>query len=156
MLVRSVSLPRGGVFSGLSKTVSSLFFGSQSASEVQDIRRVLTYHDELAGTMALALTTKYLRRWQISQVSEKVLTQTVLSACFKCMRVQHDQVVSDIDVVSLLKDLVLIAGWMHTVSDLSVQTVDMQLCDNNVAILFKVSNDSLSELGVGMEIFCNT
>ena len=57
-------------------------------------------------------------------------------------------------MVALLKDLVLVAGWMHTFPDLSLQSVDMQLCDNNVAILFKVSSDSLSEFGIGEKMLC--
>ena len=78
--MRSIALPGSGVFSGLGRRVSSLFFGSQSGSDVQDIRRVLTYHDELAGPVALALTTMNLRQWKISQVSEEVHHVLSLSA----------------------------------------------------------------------------
>lgn len=53
--------------------------------------------------------------------------------------------------MSLIKDLVLVAGWLDVLSDPSVWMIDMQVCVENAAILFKVSNDGPScTFGLGM------
>lgn len=63
------------------------------------------------------------------------------------------QIVSDVDIASLIKDLVLVAGWMDVHSDPSVWIIDMQVCVEHTAILFKVSNDRPSgTFGLGTYI----
>lgn len=60
--------------SGISRRVSSLFFGSQSA-EVQELRRTVVCKDEEMETLALVLTSSNLQRWLVAdQFSEEVCT----------------------------------------------------------------------------------
>ena len=59
------------------------------------------------------------------------------------------QLLSDISIVSLLKDCVLVAGWMDVACDLSVLIVDLQVCKLHAALLFTFSADTSSEYGIG-------
>lgn len=59
------------------------------------------------------------------------------------------QLLSDMNIISLLKDCVLVAGWLDVSSEPSLLTVDLQVCQQHAALLFAVSGDSSSEYGIG-------
>lgn len=60
-----------GVFSGLGRRVSSIFFGSQN-SEVEEARRVTVYQNDVSKVTALVLTSTNIKRWQITPDIDEV------------------------------------------------------------------------------------
>lgn len=72
MVVKEVPLP-GGVLSGLSKRVSSLFFGGGSVSASQETRGVA--FDERGAV--LVLTSTHLQHWRHSNNKMEVLILSV-------------------------------------------------------------------------------
>lgn len=59
------------------------------------------------------------------------------------------QLLSDVNIVPLLRDLVLVAGWVDVASSLKLVLADMQVCKEHVAILFAVTSDSQVQYGLG-------
>lgn len=59
------------------------------------------------------------------------------------------QLLFDGNIVSLLKDAVMMAGWLDVSVEPSLLVVDIQVCKQHAAVLFAVSSDSQSEYGIG-------
>lgn len=59
------------------------------------------------------------------------------------------QLLFDGNIVSLLKDAVMMAGWLDVSVEPSLLVVDIQVCKQHAAVLFTVSSDSQSEYGIG-------
>lgn len=133
---------QGGVFSGLGRRVSSLFFKSQQ-SEPQEAKRVIVDENR---EIAFVLTSTNLQRWKISRVNDEVSLPEILHLFF----IVFLQFQSDVGLIPLLKGLMNIAGWVDPAVDPSISIIDMQICVGNVVLLFAVSEESVSHYGIGM------
>ena len=149
--------------------MSSLFFGSQTL-EVQELRSVVVSHNDQVETVGYVLTNSHLQRWRITRLTEEVRTYirtyvSVYVSTYVCMSVRtyvqtcmHTYVLNvyvcmqllfNGNVVSLLSDVVGVAGWVDESMEPSVLVIDMQVCKGHVVLLFAVSSTSLTEYGIG-------
>ena len=58
------------------------------------------------------------------------------------------QLLFDLNIVSLLKDAVVLADWLD-VSSATLVLVDVQVCKQQLALLFTISTASSAQYGVG-------
>ena len=56
----------------------------------------------------------------------------------------------------LLRDLVLVAGWVDVASSFELMLTDLQVCKEHVAVLFAVTSDSHVQYGLGTYINTQT
>ena len=53
-------------------------------------------------------------------------------------------------MVSLLKDVILVNGWLDPTTDPTIWIIDMQICKGFLALLFAVSDGPTIEHGIGI------
>ena len=52
-------------------------------------------------------------------------------------------------MISILKDIVMVAGWVDPTISPTIWLIDMQIAMNQMALLFAVSENSNAEHGIG-------